>query len=63
MSARNDSASRPANDPEKQGKKPRERRTAASSDLGKALKTVYDETVREDISSAVFDVYEKHISS
>lgn len=59
MSARNDSASRPANDPEKQGKKPRERRTAASSDLGKALKTVYDETVREDIPDDFLDLLGK----
>lgn len=59
LSARNDSASRPAKDPEKKDRNPRGPRGAASGDLGKALKTVYDETVREDIPDDFLDLLGK----
>lgn len=60
LSAKKEAGSRSAASPEQQGKpKARGRKGTAPDDLGRALRTVYDETVREDVPDDFLDLLGK----
>jgi hypothetical protein len=60
LSANKEAGSRPVTDPETaRKKKPRPKRGTESDDLGRALRTVYDETVREDVPDDFLDLLGK----
>lgn len=60
LNARKEAETRPVTDPDKQDKpKARSRKSSGSDDLGRALRTVYDETVREDVPDDFLDLLGK----